>query len=84
MQKLGAHMWGCQVYCTSEGLGLSPHGELHDGLCHDRVGLNNLANEFCCKDISYTLNAEATEAMVSLSNKTEKCRHVQTRPESVK
>ena len=26
-----------------------PYGELHDALCHNRVGLNNLGKEFCSK-----------------------------------
>ena len=27
----------------------TPYRELYDALCHSRVGLNNLAKEFCCK-----------------------------------
>ena len=29
----------------------TPYGELYNALCHIRVGLNNLAKEFCCKEI---------------------------------
>ena len=27
----------------------NPYGKLHDALCHNRVGLNNLGKEFCLK-----------------------------------
>ena len=27
----------------------NPYGELYDALCHERVGLDKLAKEFCCK-----------------------------------
>ena len=26
-----------------------PYGQLYDALCHERVGLDKLAEEFCCK-----------------------------------
>ncbi|XP_020616226.1 uncharacterized protein LOC110054212 isoform X2 [Orbicella faveolata] len=32
----------------------TPHSDLHHALCHERVGLDNLAKEFCCKET--TLN----------------------------
>jgi len=28
----------------------TPYRELFEALCHTRVGLNNLAKEFCCKE----------------------------------
>ena len=28
----------------------TPYHDLCDALCHSRVGLNNLAKEFCCKE----------------------------------
>ena len=27
----------------------TPYQDLYNALCHSRVGLNNLAKEFCCK-----------------------------------
>ena len=28
----------------------TPYRELFEALCHSRIGLNNLAKEFCCKE----------------------------------
>ena len=28
----------------------APYHELYDALCHERVGLSSLAEEFCCKE----------------------------------
>ena len=28
----------------------TPYGDLYQALCHNRVGLNNVAREFCCKE----------------------------------
>ena len=65
--------WGCLSHLCLRNKTKSDkaYNDLHDALCNNRVGLNNLANEFCCKDITSMLNAEATEATVSLSNKME-------------
>ena len=31
----------------------TPYHDLYNALCHSRVGLNNLAKEFCCKETTY-------------------------------
>ena len=28
----------------------TPYEDLYNTLCHERVGLNNVAKEFCCKE----------------------------------
>jgi len=34
----------------------APFGELYHALCHDRVGFNNIAKEFCCKEKTCLFN----------------------------
>ena len=34
----------------------TPYHDLYDALCHSRVGLNNLAKEFCCKEFKLMIH----------------------------
>jgi len=37
-----------------------PYEELYHALCHERVGLNNPAKQFCCKELHDTFFYSAT------------------------
>ena len=38
------------LYWKSTTSSATPYHDLYNALCHSRVGLNNLAKEFCCKE----------------------------------
>ena len=43
------------LYWKSTTSSATPYHDLYTALCHSRVGLNNLAKEFCCKETTLLL-----------------------------